>query len=61
MGEEEENSRKGMPATKATFLYLHLLFYGNWINRAVSSMTNQKRRAVLCVTDFRREGVKKHS
>ena len=43
MGKEEENSRKGTPATKAFFLYLRLLFYGNRIIRAVITMTNQNK------------------
>ena len=49
MGEEEENSgkknggvedgRKGL-LQRPLLLYLRLLSYGDWINRAVSSMTN---------------------
>ena len=57
---EEEDGRECLPQ-KPLLLHLHLLFYGNWINRAASSMTNQNKVTLFCMTDFRWEGVKKYS
>ena len=51
-------TKKSRLLCRLFLLHLHLLFCNNRINRALSSMTNQKRRAVFCVTDFAREGVK---
>ena len=62
MGEEEKKKKGGAEEgrerllQKPLLLHFRLLFYGNRINRAVTSMTNQNKARGFLLTDFTRGG-----